>query len=516
MFLLMGYVSHRAGLTEGLFRAARLWFGRVPGGLAVTTVVGSAMFSAVTGSSVACAAAMARIALPEMLRHRYDAALATGAVAAAGTIGSLIPPSIILLIYGIFAEVPIGKLFLAGLILGLLTAAMYIAMIIVRVRLRPALAPATDARPQAGERLAALSDTWPVLLLIITVFGGLFGGLFTPTEAGAVGALLAILLGAGRRALRPAALRDAVAETLRSTAAIFIIAVGAALLTRFLALSGVPAFLTDNVAQAAASGLFLVLGFSLVYLVLGMFLDPIGIMLLTLPVLLPVAKASGLDLIWLGIVVTKYLEIGLITPPIGLNVFVIRSAAPDIATGTIFRGITWFVVADPDHRRPADRLPANLAVAARLARLTTERFGIDMIENFLSKQRLDRLRIVAHRVQLGLPFGEQRLQLFDDRRGGRDAVALARDVGDPRQIGGGEGVAIGEQRRRRLADLDILFRGVANDLGIEFEIGLGGADHRDRHRIEQRAALRRCQIAANSRCRSRSAPANGRCRGRAG
>ena len=201
MFLLMGYVSHRAGLTEGLFRAARLWFGRVPGGLAVTTVVGSAMFSAVTGSSVACAAAMARIALPEMLRHRYDAALATGAVAAAGTIGSLIPPSIILLIYGIFAEVPIGKLFLAGLIPGLLTAAMYIAMIIVRVRLRPALAPATDARPQAGERLAALSDTWPVLLLIITVFGGLFGGLFTPTEAGAVGALLAILLGAGRRAL---------------------------------------------------------------------------------------------------------------------------------------------------------------------------------------------------------------------------------------------------------------------------------------------------------------------------
>jgi C4-dicarboxylate transporter DctM subunit len=346
MFLLMGYVSHRAGLTEGLFRAARLWFARVPGGLAVTTVVGSAMFSAVTGSSVACAAAMARIALPEMLRHRYDPALATGAVAAAGTIGSLIPPSIILLIYGIFAEVPIGKLFLAGLIPGLLTAAMYIAMIIVRVRLRPALAPAIDQRPEAGERLSALSDTWPVLLLIVTVFGGLFGGLFTPTEAGAVGALLAILLGAGRRALKPAALRDAVAETLRSTAAIFIIAVGAALLTRFLALSGVPAFLTENVAQAAASGLFLVLGFSLVYLVLGMFLDPIGIMLLTLPVLLPVAKASGLDLIWLGIVVTKYLEIGLITPPIGLNVFVIRSAAPDIATGTIFRGITWFVVAD--------------------------------------------------------------------------------------------------------------------------------------------------------------------------
>jgi tripartite ATP-independent transporter DctM subunit len=344
MFLLMGYVSFRAGLTEGLFRAARVWFGGIPGGLAVTTIGGAAMFSAVTGSSVACAAAMAKIALPEMLRYRYDPALAAGAVAAAGTIGSLIPPSIILLIYGIFAEVPISKLFIAGILPGLLTAVVYATMVTVRVRLKPALAPDAVARASLAEKVAALRETWPVLLLIIGVFGGLFGGVFTPTEAGAVGAMLALVIAAARRRFGRDMV-EAVSETLQSTAAIFIIAIGAQLLTRFLALSGVPEFLAEATAVEGGT-LTVVLGFSLVYLVLGMFLDPIGIMLLTLPIVLPVAEAARIDLIWLGILLTKYLEIGLITPPVGLNVFVIRSAAAGIATTTIFRGIVWFVAAD--------------------------------------------------------------------------------------------------------------------------------------------------------------------------
>jgi tripartite ATP-independent transporter DctM subunit len=346
MFLLMGYVCFHAGLIEGLFRAARVWFGGIPGGLAVTTIGGAAMFSAVTGSSVACAAAMARIALPEMLRYRYDPALATGVVAAAGTIGSLIPPSIILLIYGIFAEVPISKLFIAGILPGLLTAVVYATMVTVRVRLKPSLAPDTVAGASLVEKVAALRETWPVVLLIIGVFGGLFGGLFTPTEAGAVGAMLALVIAAARRRFSLDMVRAAVSETLQSTAAIFIIAVGAQLLTRFLALSGVPEFLAEAVTVEGGGTLSLVLGFSLVYLVLGMFLDPIGIMLLTLPMVLPVAEAARIDLIWLGILLTKYLEIGLITPPVGLNVFVIRTAAQGIATTTIFRGIAWFVVAD--------------------------------------------------------------------------------------------------------------------------------------------------------------------------
>ncbi len=346
MFLLMGFISYRAGLTEGLFRAARVWLAGVPGGLAVTTVGGAAGFSAVTGSSVACAAAMARIALPEMRRYRYDPGLSTGVVAAAGTIGSLIPPSIILLIYGIFAEVPISKLFIAGILPGLLTAVMFSVMIITRVKLNPALAP--DRVPSVGlrEKVAALGDTWPVLLLIVGVFGGLFGGLFTPTEAGAVGALLAIIVALLKRSLSFETFKMAVSETLQSTAAIFVIAIGAQLLTRFLALSGVPEFLAETLAVDGGSTLLLVLGFSLAYLVLGMFVDPIGIMLLTLPIILPIADAADINLIWLGILVTKYLEIGLITPPVGLNVFVIRSAVTDIATTTIFRGIGWFVAAD--------------------------------------------------------------------------------------------------------------------------------------------------------------------------
>jgi len=346
MFLLMGFISYRAGLTEGLFRAARVWLAGVPGGLAVATVGGAAGFSAVTCSSVACAAAMARIALPEMRRYRYDPGLATGVVAAAGTIGSLIPPSIILLIYGIFAEVPISKLFIAGILPGLLTAIMYALMVVGRVKMKPSLAP--DRVPSAGlrEKFAALGETWPILLLIIGVFGGLFGGLFTPTEAGAVGALLAIIVALFKRTLTVETFKLAVGETLQSTAAIFVIAIGAQLLTRFLALSGVPEFMADTLAVEGASVLLLVLGFSLAYLILGMFVDPIGIMLLTLPIILPIAEAANINLIWLGILVTKYLEIGLITPPVGLNVFVIRSAVTDIPTTTIFRGIGWFVAAD--------------------------------------------------------------------------------------------------------------------------------------------------------------------------
>ncbi|HEX9648284.1 MAG TPA: TRAP transporter large permease subunit [Alphaproteobacteria bacterium] len=346
MFLLMGYVSFRAGLTEGLFRAARLWLGGLPGGLAITTIGGAAAFSAVTGSSVACAAAMGRIALPEMLRYRYDPALASGAVAAAGTLGSLIPPSIILLIYGVFAEVPISRLFVAGILPGLLTAVLYAAMVVVRVRITPALAPSAREPATARQKLAALGETWPVILMIVGVFGGLFGGLFTPTEAGAVGALLALVIAAAKRTLSFESFRQAVSETLHSTAAIFIIAIGAQLLTRFLALSGVPEYLAEAVAVEGGGEIALVLGFSLAYLALGMFLDPIGIMLLTLPIILPVAEAVHMDLIWLGILLTKYLEIALITPPVGLNVFVVRAAAPDIATTTIFRGIAWFVATD--------------------------------------------------------------------------------------------------------------------------------------------------------------------------
>ncbi|MDF2368524.1 TRAP transporter large permease [Sneathiella sp.] len=347
MFLLMGYVAFHAKLTDGLFRTARLWLSALPGGLAIASIGGAAGFSAVTGSSLACAAAMGRIAVPEMLRYNYDKGLASGVVAAAGTIGSMIPPSIMLIIYGVFAEVPIGKLFVAGIIPGLLTALMFAGMVVARVKINPSLAPDQDLRPTWQERFYALGETWPLLLIILAVIGGLFLGVFTPTEAGAVGALMSFVVAAMKRKLNFELIKKSVSETLVSTAAIFVIAIGAAILTRFLALTGVPDFLSDLVLAAAVEPLMILFGMAIVYLLLGMFLDPIGIMLLTLPIFLPVAEAADINLIWFGILIAKFLEIALITPPVGLNVFVIKGIVGDaISTVTIFRGIMWFLVAD--------------------------------------------------------------------------------------------------------------------------------------------------------------------------
>ncbi len=347
MFLLMGYVCYHANLTDGLFRLARLWLSALPGGLAVASVAAAAGFSCVTGSSVACAAAMGRIAIPEMLRHGYDKGLAAGTVAAAGTIGSMIPPSVILLIFGVFAEVPISKLFIGGLLPGLLSAAMFIAMIVLRVKLRPELAPKPAERIRWRDRFAVFIDIWPVLALVFGVFGGFFTGIFTPTEAGAVGAGLAIVIAVARRSMSFGDLVNALKETMVTTASIFVIAIGANLLTRFLALAGFTDFVSDAVIDETLGPLGVVLGISVVYLVLGMFLDPLGIMLLTLPLFLPIVESVDINLIWFGILVTKYLEIALITPPVGLNVYVIKGTVGDlIDTKTIFSGIVWFVVAD--------------------------------------------------------------------------------------------------------------------------------------------------------------------------
>ncbi len=347
MFLLMGFFCYQAGLTTGLFDAARKWLSVLPGGLAIASIFGSAGFAAVTGSSVACAAAMGKIAVPEMLRYNYDSRLATGTVAAAGTIGALIPPSIIMIIYGIFAQVPITQLFLGGIVAGLLTAVGYVAVVMLVSLMRPELAPPVEERVSLPERVAALADVWPVLLLIAGVFGGLFSGVFTPTEAGAAGALLSVVIAAFKRTLTWSAFREALGETARTTAAIFVIAIGASLLTRFLTLSGAGKFLSTYVISLGADPLMLMLGIALMYLVLGMFLEPIGAMLLTIPVLLPVMDSTGLSLVWFGVVLTKFLEIGMITPPIGLNVFVIKGVVGELVSTTrIFHGVLWFLLAD--------------------------------------------------------------------------------------------------------------------------------------------------------------------------
>ena len=347
MFLLMGAVAHHSGISAALFRAARVWLGWLPGGLAVAANFACAGFSAASGSSTATAAAMGRISVPEMTRAGYDPGLATGTVAAAGTLGAMIPPSIAFVLYGIFAEVSISKLFLAGVLPGLMTAVIYATMIVVRCKINPALGPPYHSDASRAEKFAALKEVWPLLALIFAIVGGLYGGLVTPTEAGAFGAFVAVVVAylQGRMTLH--VLKESIFEALGGTARIFWVAIGAVLLTRFLAMTGAEGFLTQTVGSWAADPILLVLAASIIYLVLGMFLDPLGLLLLTLPLLLPMFEALELDLIWFGVLVVKYIEIGLLTPPVGLNVYVIKSVVGrDISLETIFKGITWFLACE--------------------------------------------------------------------------------------------------------------------------------------------------------------------------
>ncbi len=264
----------------------------------------------------------------------------------AGTIGALIPPSIILILYGVIAQVSVPQLFLGGITAGIITAVGYCLVIIIRVKPNPALAPADMSVP-LPERVAALKDTWPILVVMIGIFGGLFSGAFTPTEAGAIGAFLSCVVGLARRTLDWMRFRMAVEETMITTAALIAIAVGATVLTRFLTQSGAGDFLSESIIGISADPTMILLGIILVYLLLGMFLEPIGAMLLTMPVVLPIVQDAGWSLLWFGIVLTKLLEIGMITPPIGMNIFVIKSVVGNIATTTqIFRGVMWFILMD--------------------------------------------------------------------------------------------------------------------------------------------------------------------------
>lgn len=347
MFLFLGFVSYHTQLTKGMFNAARIWLASFPGGLAIASIFGSAGFAAVSGSSIACSAAMGRIAIPEMLKHKYHPELATGTVAVAGTIGAMIPPSIILILYGVIAQISISQLFLGGVVAGLLTALGYVIVVLVRVGLNSDLAPEKDPSVTLSEKILALRETWPILLIMIGIFGGLFGGIFTPTEAGAVGAALACLVAIATGEITLGRFLIAARETLMTTAALLLIAIGASLLTRFLALSGAGDLLSNGILSIATNPVLLMVGIVLVYLVMGMFLEPIGAMLLTLPIILPVVEASGWSTLWFGVVLTKLLEIGMITPPLGMNVFVIKSVVGDtIKISAIFRGVFWFVVMD--------------------------------------------------------------------------------------------------------------------------------------------------------------------------
>ncbi len=347
MFLLMGFIAYHSGMTGGLFDAAKALLRRVPGALAISSIFACSGFAAVCGSSLATAAAMGRIAVPEMVRAGYSPSFATGAIAAGGTIGALIPPSILMIVYGVFAETSVIKVFMGGITIGILTALLYSAVVLLTCWLRPDIAPPRPIESDPISPREAIVDIWPVLVLMLVVFGGLFSGIFTATEAGAIGAVGSILIAAITGRLSFTILRTSLLEALMSSSSLLIIGVGASMFTRFLGLTGVTGAISGLVSGQELSYFQLMAVVVLLYLVLGMFMEPFGALLVTLPVLLPIFRAQGIDLIWFGVFVVKLLEIGMITPPVGLNVFVIRNVASDYVTvSQIFKGVIPFLLAD--------------------------------------------------------------------------------------------------------------------------------------------------------------------------
>jgi tripartite ATP-independent transporter DctM subunit len=347
LFILMGHLAFEAGFTTDVYRAARLWLAKLPGGVAMASVVGCGGFSAITGSSVACAAAMGRIAIPEMLKFGYAKPLAAGSVAIGGTLGSLIPPSILFILYGVFAEQSIARLFMAAIVPGLLSLAAYLLVIFLWVRLRPAAAPRPEEEVTARDRWASLGRCWSIVALFAVVIGGIYAGFFTPSEAAGVGAIAALVLGLVLGRLNFAKIVAALRESVYQSSMIFAIAVAGKIYVSFIALTGLSGAIGDWIAATDVSMAVVLALIVLLYLILGMFLDPIGIILLTLPLSIPIVDGYGLSLIWFGVLVVKLLEIGLVTPPIGLNVFVIKSIVGDrIRLEAIFAGIAIFLVVE--------------------------------------------------------------------------------------------------------------------------------------------------------------------------
>jgi tripartite ATP-independent transporter DctM subunit len=347
MFLLMGFVAFHSGLTAGLFDAAKLFLRRVPGGLGIAAIVACSGFAAVCGSSLATAASMGRIAIPEMVKAGYKPSFATGALAAGGTIGALIPPSILMIIYGVFAETSVSQVFVGGITVGLLTAAGYTAVILLVATFRKDIVPATPIGVESLNARQVFVAVWPVIALILMIFGGLFSGYFTATEAGAIGAAGAIVLAAITGRLDWSVFTRSVLDTLGTCASLFIVGVGAVMFTKFLGLSGAAGLISSSVQGYDLDYVTLMIIIVVIYLILGMFMEPFGAMLVTLPVLLPILQAQQIDLVWYGVFLVKMLEIGMITPPLGMNVFVIRNVASQYATlGQIFRGVALFFVAD--------------------------------------------------------------------------------------------------------------------------------------------------------------------------
>ena len=345
MFLLMGAFVYRAALSDDLYECANAWLGHFKGGLAMATVAACGGFSAVSGSSAATAATMAKVAVPSMRKFAYADSLAAGTVAAGGTMGFLIPPSAALIVYGILTEESIADLFIAGIVPGVLTVLVYIFVIAILARLRPGDCPSGE-RTSWAERWRTLYRVWAVIALFLLILGGISFGMFTPNEAGGIGAIGALAFAVGRGRMSWRIMYEAILEAAHTTAMIFVIIIGALVLNNFVILSGLSAGVVawvETLALPPAAVILIVLGF---YIVLGTVIEGLAMIFLTVPVFVPVVEGLGFDLVWFGIVMVMVVEISLITPPIGLNVFVLKSMLPDVPLSRIFRGIVPFFAAD--------------------------------------------------------------------------------------------------------------------------------------------------------------------------
>jgi C4-dicarboxylate transporter, DctM subunit len=345
MFLLMGAFVSRSGMSREIFRAANTFVGHWRGGLGLATIAACAGFAAISGSSVATAATFSTVAYPEMRRFDYPRSFATGVIAAGGTLGAMFPPSIVLAVYGLITQQDIGKLFMAGVLPGLLAVTLYMATIGVIGLVRPRWLPSAPVSTWP-ERLTALRDIWASLALFIFVIGGLYGGLFTPTEAGGMGAGGAFLIGLARRRLTRDDVLQALLQATRTAAAMFTVLIGAILFGYFLTVTQTPqnvtAFIT-GLGMGRYGVLVVIMG---MYLVLGCLMDAMAMIILTVPIIFPVVTELGFDPVWFGVIIVMTVELGLIHPPVGMNVFVIKTVVKDVSFSTIFKGVLPFVVTD--------------------------------------------------------------------------------------------------------------------------------------------------------------------------
>ena len=345
LFLLMGAFAGAAGLSADVYRLAYAFLGHRRGGLALATIGGCAGFGAVCGSSVATAATMTRIALPEMLKRRYLPSLATGCIASGGTLGMLIPPSVIMVLYGILTEQFVIALFVAAVVPGLLAVLLYFAAIWIYVRINPEAGPA-GPRMTWGERGTIVLQSWGVILLAVVVSGGIYGGVFTVSEAAAVGASLAFIFTIARGRMSWRVLWDVLGETAANTGLIYLIIIGASVFTYFVTLSELPPNLVNGINSLGWPPLMVLVLLYVMYIILGSIFDTVAAMVITLPFVFPLVVGLGYDPIWFGVVNVMVIEIGMITPPIGINVFVLHGMAKVIPLKTIFKGIVPFLIAD--------------------------------------------------------------------------------------------------------------------------------------------------------------------------